>query len=302
MEEKSLIRLIVMDMDGTLLDPAQRITQGSLTALREAQARGIRLAICSGRLFGDIAMLLEEAGLSDCAILAGNGTFCAANPAEDAFANRCLTDDTLMEAVRILKREHFPFGCFAQNRLVIFEGDFPVDVEFWSAQAAGRFAPQYLYGDSGLAAVRPSGVNKLLCMAQDEDALERARRDLCALPGMDVTSSWHMNLELMPAGASKGAAVAALARELGLDASQVMAIGDYDNDESMLTWAGLGVAMGNASPRAKKAADRQTLRNDQDGVAWAVRRYALGCEAEEAQADAADKDRVAALTRREAGA
>ena len=70
--------------------------------------------------------------------------------------------------VEILCRARFPFGCFAQNRLAIFEGDFPVEGEFWGTYTRGRFAPQYLYGMAGLCALKAQGVNKLLCMARDE--------------------------------------------------------------------------------------------------------------------------------------
>ena len=70
------VSLIAMDMDGTLLDSRQRLTPGNLAALRKAQAAGIHLAICSGRLPGDVAMFLDEAGLPDCAILSLNGAYC----------------------------------------------------------------------------------------------------------------------------------------------------------------------------------------------------------------------------------
>ena len=118
-------------------------------------------------------------------------------------------------------------------------------------------------------------MNKLLCMARDEAELERVRRELAMLPGLEVTSSWSMNLELMPAGVNKGMAVAALAQRLGIGPEHVMALGDYDNDVSMLAYAGVSVAMANASEQARAAAGYHTLSNDEDGVAHAIRRYAL---------------------------
>lgn len=269
------VALIGMDMDGTLLDSHQRLTPGNLAALREAQEAGIRLAICSGRLPGDVAMFLDEAGLSDCAILSLNGSYCLERCMEGAFFNRTLDGETLDATVEILCHARFPFGCFAQNRLAIFEGDFPVEGEFWGTYTRGRFAPQYLYGVSGFHALKAQGVNKLLCMAQDEAKLERVRRELAMLPGLEVTSSWSMNLELMPAGVNKGLAVAALAQRLGIGPEHVMALGDYDNDVSMLAYAGVSVAMANASEQARAAAGYHTLSNDEDGVAHAIRRYAL---------------------------
>ena len=118
------VSLIAMDMDGTLLDSRQRLTPGNLAALRKAQAAGIHLAICSGRLPGDVAMFLDEAGLPDCAILSLNGAYCLKRCMEGEFFNHPLENATLEAAVAILRRARFPFGCFAQNRLAIFKGDF----------------------------------------------------------------------------------------------------------------------------------------------------------------------------------
>lgn len=96
------VSLIAMDMDGTLLDSRQRLTPGNLAALRKAQAAGIHLAICSGRLPGDVAMFLNEAGLPDCAILSLNGAYCLKRCMEGEFFNHPLENATLEAAVAIL--------------------------------------------------------------------------------------------------------------------------------------------------------------------------------------------------------
>lgn len=93
------VSLIAMDMDGTLLDSRQRLTPGNLAALRKAQAAGIHLAICSGRLPGDVAMFLDEAGLPDCAILSLNGAYCLKRCMEGEFFNHPLENATLEAAV-----------------------------------------------------------------------------------------------------------------------------------------------------------------------------------------------------------
>lgn len=269
------IALIAMDMDGTLLDPHQRITPGNLAALRAAADAGVRLAICSGRLPGDVAAFLRDAGLVDCAVLALNGACCFERLMEGRFRNEVLSNDALDGAVRILQKARLPFGCFAGNRLAIVAGDFEVNEAAWGTHTEGPGAPEYLHGMEGLARVRRDGVNKLVCVMRSEAEQARAARALGRLPGLEITSSWPLNLELMPAGVNKGSAVAALAHRLGVGPERVMALGDYDNDAGMLAYAGVGVAMGNASPRARAAAKYVTLGNDEDGVALAIRRYAL---------------------------
>ena len=83
-------------------------------------------------------------------------------------------------------------------------------------------------------------------------------------------------IEVLPAGVSKGAALAALADELGLVPEQIMALGDQYNDLEMIEYAGLGVAMANAPKPIRRRADHVAPGNDEDGVAWAIERFALG--------------------------
>ena len=79
----------------------------------------------------------------------------------------------------------------------------------------------------------------------------------------------------MPQGVSKGRAVKELAEKMGIGPDQVMTVGDFDNDLSMIEYAGYGTAMGNATPKVKAAAKYETLTNDEDGVAAAIRKYVL---------------------------
>ena len=96
---------------------------------------------------------------------------------------------------------------------------------------------------------------------------------------MDVVSSLPLNMEINAAGVDKGAGLLALAEQLGLPASALMACGDGGNDTAMVAAAGLGVAMANAFPEVKAAARFITASNNEDGVALAVEKFVLGKEA-----------------------
>ncbi len=85
-------------------------------------------------------------------------------------------------------------------------------------------------------------------------------------------------LEILPNGASKGAALKTLIKDLGVSSESVMAIGDAENDIEMIQLAGIGVAVGNAGQAVKDAADVVVASNDADGVAEAVERYVLQTE------------------------
>ena len=273
--ERPDIRLIAMDMDGTLLKSQQKISADNAKVLRLAREQGIKLAICSGRSPGDIAMFALENGLEDCALLSLNGTHCLETPLSAPFCNHVLDCETLRQTMEIILDEHMAFACYAQNRVVIFPVNGETGKSFWVAHDDGLLAPEILYGPKGLEHVLPQGVNKIICLAPDEEGWKRIRARLLKLERLDVSTSWPLDFELMPLPYGKGTAVSELAQKLGLNASQVMTFGDYDNDIGMIEYANYGTAMANATECIKNAAKIQTLSNDEDGVAYAIRKYAL---------------------------
>ena len=269
------IQLIAMDMDGTLLNSQQQISSGNAAALREARAQGIRLAICSGRSPGDLALFALENDLADCALLSLNGTYCYDRPGGNLVSDHVFSEKTAQEIIRILWESGIEFGCFSRNQVVVFRDDDGKNDGAWATHREGKEAPVLLHGWTGMEQIRRDCVNKVVCYTADKDKLAEVYEQLSLLEEVDITSSWSNNFEMMPAGANKGTAVAELAASRGLDASQVMTLGDHDNDISMIAWAGMGVAMENATAGVRQTAKFVTLTNNEDGVAYAIRRYAL---------------------------
>lgn len=270
------VKLIAMDMDGTLLDSRQRLTAGNVEALKLAEKKGVKLAICSGRCAGDSALFALENGFEDMAILGLNGGYCLENPREAAYANHVMDGETAKRCLRLAREANVTVGCFLQNRIAVFEGDTPNRELFWSGSwGDDPLAPVYLNGEEAFRNAFPDGVNKMVFIDETREKLPLFRKKLESLPQLDVTSSWWNNLELMPRGIEKGHAVRELAEKLGLSRDEVMAIGDYDNDLGMLRYAGYSVAMANASENVKNSARYHTLSNDEDGVAAAIHRFVL---------------------------
>lgn len=271
------IRLIVMDMDGTLLNSAGQVSPGNREALQSARDAGIHLAIGSGRSPGDIAAFAVENGLNDCALLSLNGGYCQLTPNAPAFANHTFSDETVELLQSLLRPTQTTYGFFAQNAVAVFENGATVNENLWFSHMEGPYAPVLLRGEDGFQSMRLTchGVNKLMCAASTQQAMDEVLHRLQPLDDLDLFMSWPLNLEIMPKGIGKGLAVRELAEHLGLSASQVMALGDYDNDLSMMEYAGWSVAMGNACETLRLAARYSTLSNDEDGVAYAIRQYAL---------------------------
>lgn len=271
------VRLIAMDMDGTLLNSRQELTQENVNALKAAQRQGVKLAICSGRSPGDNALFALENGFPDCAILSLNGAYCLESAAAQApYANHLMARDTALQALRWLREAAVTTGCFLQNNIVIFPGQgYQPEGLFWCSHLSKPGAPVLTEGEEAFQRAFESGLNKFICIDDDLSRLSAVQKRLQTLPGLEITSSWPQELELMPQNVNKGRAVGELALKLGLTADEVMTLGDYDNDLTMIRYAGYGVAMGNAADCVKAAASYQTLSNDENGVAAAIRRFVL---------------------------
>ena len=270
------IRLIAMDMDGTLLDSKKRISQENARALNEANERGIHLAICSGRMVGDAGVFAEEAGLKNCSLLTLNGAYCTHEIEGEPFVNHCMTTEMAEQVTAIMHREKLTFTCYAQNTRLTYEYDRSITWDPSFMHGGHPKAPVVLHGAEGYEQMRRCGFNKIACLSPDPARLQALKPEFEAIPGLCVTSSGSRNLEMMAKGCDKGTAVKTLAEKLGLTAEQVMVFGDYENDVDMFRYAGWPVAMGNGCESIRRMAKLITLTNDEDGIAWAIRRYIFG--------------------------
>ena len=274
------IGLIAVDMDGTLLHPETRISAKDAQALRDAARAGITVAICSGRMPEDIDHYVAQAGL-DCWVCGGNGCRVYDAPYGNLVEEHMLDTGAALACIALLERYE---GC----GLVLHAGagadvvlsHMPEDEWYrqWMRKRELRGRSPVLLGSAALREAAKRGIhNMLITFEEDESggALAEAAARFRALPGVDVTSSWKDNFEIMPAGINKGTALAGLAARLGVPREGVMAIGDQENDREMLLWAGYGVAMGNATPEIKEISRFVTSDNTQGGVAEAVRKWAL---------------------------
>ena len=275
------VRLIAMDMDGTLLSRQPKmIPEENVRALLRAQKAGIRLALCSGRIPDDAGFFASDAGL-DMAVIALNGGCVMTHPGGQVHCGKLMDVETLAAMRTILDQTGLLYGVFRENELVVNrkERDRQKADVMWGThlhRAGGRCS--IAYGAQALNDMALRGCNKVVVIDEEETADLASLRTaiLKSVQGIEITSSWQNNLEMNPDGVNKGAALTALAGTLGIAMADVMAIGDNDNDVSMLQCAGWSVAMGNATAAALAAARCVTLRNDENGVAAAISTLAFG--------------------------
>jgi len=275
------IRLIVMDMDGTLIySPCLEIPPVNAAALREAAGRGIHLALCSGRMPDDAGLFAAHAGIP-MHVLSLNGTCCMDRPLGPIRASTLIPPEVTARLMSVLLPSGMCCGLFREHELLITHPP-ETDAELTRSWGTHSLSPEgrcrVYRGTDQLDDMIKSGVNKIVVFDHlDSGLLPQLTQEIeRAVPEAEITTSWARNLEINLHTVNKGTAVAGLAEELGIPMTQVMVIGDNDNDLAMLRCAGYSVAMGNASPAVRESARYITLPCEEHGVAAAIRRLALG--------------------------
>ncbi|MGD0911725.1 MAG: HAD family hydrolase [Terracidiphilus sp.] len=277
------VRLIAIDMDGTLLPAlSETVSRRGALALRAAQDAGVTVAIATGRRAAYTTPLLEGLGLrADTPLITSNGAVTKTLGGETI--DRCHMEARAARGLCGLLRG---FGC------VVFTLDRPGRGELVLEnleQAHGRISIWIEANRNAIEVVKPledaipDGVDPIQGMVAG--SVEQMRAAEKALKASEWVSDCESActvypardlsiLDLLPAGVTKGWALARLAARLGVDRKETMAIGDNWNDVEMLEWAGQGVMMGNAAwellSLAKTRGWKQAPPNDQDGAAAAI--------------------------------
>ena len=276
---KQEIKLILLDLDGTLLNSSKEISAATEAALARSAEKGILIVPCTGRFYGGMPEAVRALPYLKYAI--------TINGAEvyDIHA-----DKSLHSALIDLQRADAVFE-FLDTLPVIYDcfqdGWGWIDQEFY--KICDKYSPPDMSREYIRSLRKPvenfrktirergKGVQKIqmffLDRQQRDDMLEELPK---WFPELNITASLSNNIEINSSEAHKGNALLELCRYLQIDPSQTMAFGDGLNDLTMLQTAAVGVAMGNAVPRAKELANYITDTNDNDGVAKAVRLFCLG--------------------------
>ncbi|WP_053366424.1 Cof-type HAD-IIB family hydrolase [Bacillus sp. FJAT-27245] len=240
------IKLIALDMDGTLLNDRHEVSEENERAIREAEAKGVKVVLSTGRNLAtcrDYAVSLELSSylvtINGAEIWGPEGDLVERNP----------VSLPLMEWMFDLSKKHkTDFWAISTER--VYRNEIPENLADHEWLKFGFDIPD--------DAVREA-VLKLL----------REKKEL------EISNSSPVNIEVNAVGINKGEALKKVCGFLGIGMENVMAVGDSMNDMMMIKEAGLGVAMGNAQPIVKDEADWVTSSNNESGVAKAIKEWVL---------------------------
>ena len=272
------IKIIALDLDGTLLNSHKELTEGCLSALERAAAKGIEIVPTTGRFFGGMPEKIRNLPFLHYAITI-NGAQVYDSRRGSAVSKTEIPWQRAIEIMEFLDTLPVLYDCFMDNWGWMSRG-------FWERVDEYTDNPHYIKMLRELRKPVPElkaylaevqhDVQKTQFFTRDAALRQRLLEELPSmLPDIAVTTSVPDNVELNHIDAHKGVALRQLAQYLNVPVSATMACGDGLNDITMLREAGVGVAMANACEEAKMAADVLTDSCDEDGVARAIERYCL---------------------------
>lgn len=253
------------DLDGTLFDDDKRVSQKNISAIKEFTAKGGLFGISTGRSAVNVRNMLPDVPINGWSVLFNGAA--AYHLARGEFGpTRSLDKAAMLPLLRwaLEKLPQINIQIATPDRLLFASSPDLADDHFFRTHQPADFV------DLDTAAKEP-WLKAVLCSY--DGSLEQLRRQAISTgvcDRVDCVYSWDYYLEFLPKGASKGACLQMLRSLEGMEGRTVVAIGDYTNDLELLKEADIAVAVGNALPEVKAAADHVICSNNEDALAFLI--------------------------------
>ncbi|CTL29411.1 haloacid dehalogenase-like hydrolase [Streptococcus pneumoniae] len=266
------IKLIALDLDGTLLTTDKRLTDRTKATLKAARDRGIKVVLTTGRPLKAMDFFLHELGTDgheDEYTITFNGGLVQKNTGE-ILDKTVFSYDDVARLYEETEKLSLPLDAISEGTVYQIQSD--------QESLYAKFNPALTFVPVDFEDLSSQMTYNKCVTAFAQEPLDAAIQKISPelFDQYEIFKSREMLLEWSPKNVHKATGLAKLISHLGIDQSQVMACGDEANDLSMIEWAGLGVAMQNAVPEVKAAANVVTpMTNDEEAVAWAIEEYVL---------------------------
>lgn len=271
------IKLIALDLDGTTLNNDRAISKANKTTLEKAISQGINVVIATGRAFSALPEdVFAIKGIQY--VLTSNGAVITDLRTDRVVYENCIAADAVVEAVNLLRQYDFMIETFVQGKAYIEKSVYDTIKE---SRLSFRHVDYVLTTRRPLEGLydfileNKEHIENINVNFEHQSDRAKMRKVLAELPNTTLTTSFDHNLEIGGATTSKAAALRELESKLDVKPEEMMAIGDSPNDIAMMKLAGMPVAVGNAKDEVKEIAKYITGTNHEDGVAQAVRKFAL---------------------------
>ncbi|MBO0466078.1 HAD family phosphatase [Enterococcus plantarum] len=268
-----MIKLVAIDLDGTLLDSKKEISARNKEALTQAKAAGVKIVICTGRPLAAIGIYLDALNLRDNGdySITFNGGLVQKNDTGEIIEKSSLALENVHELYELAKSLNVPLDILSDGLVM----QLSTTQEYESLYS--QLNKLLTFESYEVAQLTTDRIYNKAVIAVDQAYLDEQIKKIPSLfyDRYEVIKTRSNLLEFMPKGITKAYGISLLARDLGIKQEEIMTIGDEENDVPMIEYAGLGVAMENAVAKVKDLADVITDTNDNDGVAQAVEKFVL---------------------------
>lgn len=263
-----MIKAIISDIDGTLLNKKLEYTPRLVAAIKDAEAQGVIFTLATGRMYSSAKNAVAGLDIKS-PIICYNGAYIREFDSDNILYQQTLESAAANTILAACRENSWHVQYYINDELFCAKDNLLIQKY---AKMTG--VPHHVLGD---AFYTPQARVSKILLIEEQGNLADIRQTLQATgANVDFTSSKPSFLEIIPQGVSKGAAIRRLAAHLNISTDEIMAAGDSFNDLEMIQSVGHGVAMGNAEQALKDVARYITDHNDADGLAKAIEKYVLG--------------------------
>lgn len=270
-------KLICIDMDGTLLNSKHKISKASKKTLIKAHDMGVHIVITTGRTYVDAEAYSDLIGLNS-PIIACTGAVVKEKYDENVIYKSSIDEEICRKLLKIFEKYHVKPIFYSLYK--VYCGDLIIKVGMhylkFIESLNKNIKIDYIRNEKKWFQVfelERDNIIKCEIINRSKDKISSLKKELANVNGIEITSSSSYNIEITKKGAAKGRAIEILAEHYGIKKDEIIAIGDSENDISAIEFAGMGIAMKNASEEVKKKANFVTDTNDNDGVAKAIEKF-----------------------------
>ena len=295
-----MYKLIAIDIDGTLLKDDKTISNSTIKAIKEASAKGVKIVLSTGRPIQGLEKYAKQLNITsnDDYGIACSGAFVQCLGTKEVLFESTLTYDDMQYLYNVAKQLKITLNILLQKEALILTPTLNITtqleallsdlnmkiVDFTTLSKniiinRAVYINENLHFKEHLVGVIKRNNYKLtipeISNGNDSLVLDKENTPNELFNKFTILRPSYNTLEILSKGVTKGTGIQLLAEKLGIDKEEVICIGDSGNDIDMINYAGLGVAMGNATTQIKEVADFVTLSNEEDGVAHVINKFIL---------------------------
>ena len=261
-------------MDGTLLNSNNEVSKRTREAIIKAREKNVHIILATGRL---VTSAMKYSSIIDIKspIISSNGAVIVDSNKEIIFEKH-INEDLVESIADIGEKSGLYYHFYTEDSFYSNQYDEEI-IDFYNPKGIKEEEKVEfnLYKDIKDVLDKNIKIYKFIFIDNDPKKLYKLREELESIKNINICSSSKNNIEVMSQEVSKGDSLSTLCKMLKISRKEVIAIGDNENDLSMIEFAGLGVAMGNGTQKIKELADIITCNNDEDGVAKIIEKYIL---------------------------